>query len=212
MALDFPDSPSVSDQYTVGDKTWIWNGVAWDILQSSSTVKTVGRETIWMPAGSMLPRTTNGAAAGSVETTTNKIMIRSLDFDTSTQEFAQFVIKMPKSWNESTVTATFTWSHAATTINFGVVWALEAVAQSDGDAGDSAFGTAQQIADTGGTTNTTYITAETPAITIGGTPQPEDYVVFQVKRVPADASDTLAVDARLHGITLYFTSHARSDD
>ena len=159
----------------------------------------------------MIQRTTNGAAPGTVELATNKIMLKTLDFDTTTQEFAQFQIMMPKSWNESTISAQFVWSHAATVTNFGVVWALEAVAISDQDAGDAAPGTAQQIADTGGTTNTVYVTSETPAITVGGTPQPQDWVVFQVKRVPADGSDTLAVDARLHGLTLFVTVDANTD-
>ncbi len=159
----------------------------------------------------MITRTTNGAAAGTVETTTNKIMFSTLDFDTTTQEFAQFSIRMPKSWNEGTVTAAFTWSHASTTTNFGVVWALEAVALSDDDAGDAAFGTAQQIADTGGTTNDVYVTSATSAITIAGSPAAEDWVVFQVKRVPSDGSDTMAIDARLHGVTLYFTTDASTD-
>ena len=173
--------------------------------------KSVGRETIYIPAAAMSSRTTNGAATGTVETTTNRVMFRTLDFDTTTQEFAQMAIRMPKSWNEGTVQASFTWSHASTTTNFGVVWALEAVAISDLDAGDAAFGTAQQVADTGGTTNTIYVTSATSAITIAGTPQPEDWVVFQVKRVPADASDTMAIDARLHGVTLYFTTDAAND-
>ena len=34
MAINFPDSPSVDDTFTVGDKTWIWNGSTWT---SSST-------------------------------------------------------------------------------------------------------------------------------------------------------------------------------
>ena len=29
MAIDFPDSPSVDDQHTVGDRTWTWNGTYW---------------------------------------------------------------------------------------------------------------------------------------------------------------------------------------
>lgn len=174
-------------------------------------VKKVGKETVWIPAQAMVSRTTNGPSIGIAETTTNKNIYRTFDFDTTTQEFVQFFIKMPKSWNESTVTATFTWSHAATTTNFGVVWALEAVAFSDADAGDAAVGTAQQIADTGGTTNTIYVTGATPAITIAGSPSPEDWVLFQIKRVPADGSDTMAIDARLHGVTLYITTDASTD-
>lgn len=181
------------------------------ITENGVAVNGAGKHTVWIPATAMVSRTTNGPSTGTVETSTNKVMLKSLDFDTTTQEFAQFSIRMPKSWNESTVTFQATWSHAATTTNFGVVWALEAVAISDGDAGDAAFGTAQQVADTGGTTNTIYITAESSAITIAGTPAAQDWVVYQVKRVPSDGSDTMAIDARLHGITLFLTTDVNTD-
>lgn len=191
--------------------TTLSRSAAGELAVEGTLVKKVGKETIFIPASAMISRTTNGAAAGTVETTTNKVMFSTLDFDTTTQEFSQFSIRMPKSWNESTITAAFTWSHASTTTNFGVVWALEAVALSDDDAGDTAFGTAQQVADTGGTTNDIYVTSATSAITIAGTPAAEDWVVFQVKRVPSAGSDTMAIDARLHGVTLYYTTDASTD-
>lgn len=170
-----------------------------------------GKQTIWIPAGAMVPRTTNGAASGTVETTTNKVMLKTLDFDTATDEYAQFSIRMPKSWNESTVTAYFVWSHAATTTNFGVVFGLAGVALSDDDAADAAFGTQVTVADTGGTTNDIYQTAETAAITIAGSPAAGDWVVFQVRRNVSDGSDTMAIDARLHGVVLLYTTDAHND-
>jgi hypothetical protein len=30
MAIDFPDSPSVDDTYSVGDSIWKWTGTVWD--------------------------------------------------------------------------------------------------------------------------------------------------------------------------------------
>jgi Protein of unknown function (DUF2793) len=172
----------------------------------------VGRRTIWVPAAAMLQRTTNGAAMGNVETVTNKNIVRTLDFDPVTQEFAQFVIRMPKSWNEGTVQFQPVWSHAATATNFGVVWELAAVAVGDNEALDVAFGTAQASADTGGTTDRAFIGPLSAAITIAGPPAAEDYVMFQVARAPANVADTLAVDARLHGISLYITTDANTDD
>jgi len=174
-------------------------------------VRTVGLETCWMPAVSMIPRVTNGPSSGSTEMATNKNMLRTLDFDTATSEYAQFSIQMPKSWNEGTITAAFVWSHAATTTNFGVAWALQAVAVSDDDAADVAFGTAILAVDTGGTTNDIYVSPTTAAITIAGTPQPNDYVTFQVYRAVSDGGDTMAIDARLHGVQLYYTVDAASD-
>jgi hypothetical protein len=177
-----------------------------------SNLEIDGQQTIWVPAIAMVPRTTNPPALGSVETTTNRVMLRTLNFDTTTQEFAQFAIQMPKSWDEGTIVAQFVWSHAATTTNFGVVWQLQAIGFTDDDAADAAFGTAQTATDTGGTTNDIYISPETAAITVAGTPAPEEWVVFQVARVPANASDTMAIDARLHGVKIHYTTNAARDD
>lgn len=180
-------------------------------ILTASTGIAQGKRTIWIPASAMVSRTTNGPSIGTVEMTTNKNMVRTLDFDSTTQEFAQFEIAMPKSWNESTVTFQPVWSHPSTTTNFGVVWALQAVATSDDDTLDVAFGTEQTSTDTGGTTNDRYIGPESSAITIGGSPAEGDVVQFQIKRNPSDGSDTMAVDARLHGIKLYITLNASTD-
>lgn len=194
-------------------------GVAWSsgarielrMTAASIPPSSIGKETAWIPAGAMASRTTNGAASGGVETTTNKVMIKTLDFDASTVEYAQFGVKMPKSWNEGTVTAIFEWSHAATATNFGVAWALQGVAFSDAEALDAAFGTAITVTDTGGSTNYGYSTDETSAITIAGTPAAQDYVMFQVSRQVANGGDTMAIDARLHGIQLFYTTDAATD-
>ncbi len=171
-----------------------------------------GRQAIPIQGTSILPRATNGAAFGSTETSSSKVMLAGLDFDASTIEYGQFACRMPKSWNEGTVTAVFVWEHGSTTTNFKVSWGLQAVALSDGDAGDTAFGTAQYANDTGGTTGTIYISPETSAITIAGSPAAEDWVVFQVLRKADDGTnDTLAIDARLLGVTLYIVTDAKND-
>ena len=159
----------------------------------------------------MIPRTTNGAAPGTVETPTNKNMFKTLDFDATTKEYAQFEVWFPKSWNLGTVTFQPMWSHAATTTNFGVAWALSGVARSDDDLGDVAFGTEVSVTDTGGTTNDIYLGAESAAITVAGSPAVGDCVQFQFSRLPADAADTLAVDARLHGIRVSYTTNNTTD-
>lgn len=181
------------------------------VTVEGTPLKKAGRETIWIPAGAIFASTTNGASRGLVEMTTNKNMFSTLDYDTTTQEFGQFEIHFPKSWDLGTVTFQPVWSHAATTTNFGVVWALQGIARSDDDAGDVAFGTEQTSTDTGGTTNDIYVGPESAAITIGGTPAAGDTVQFQIKRAPANGSDTMAIDARLHGLRLFFTSNAATD-
>jgi hypothetical protein len=182
-----------------------------DDVQIATAYQAIGKHTIYSPALSMASRTTNGAAAGTAEMTTNKNMVMTLDFDTTTQEFAQFDVAMPKGWDNGTVTFIAYWSHAATTTNFGVAWGLDAVAISDDDTLDVAFGTAGVVTDTGGTTNDLYVSSESSAITIAGTPATGDLVQFRIHRDPANGSDTMAIDARLHGIKLLFTLSAAND-
>jgi hypothetical protein len=93
-----------------------------------------------------------------------------------------------------------------------VVWGVRAVALSNGDAADTAFGTAQTSTDTGGTTSTIYHGPETSAITIGGTPTAGDTVVLEVYRDVAAGGDTMAVDAYLLGLMVYVTTDAATDD
>jgi len=173
---------------------------------------TAGRHAVNVSASAMLPSATGGCAAlVQIATTANQPDIVSLDFDASTQEYAQFSIPMPKSWDEGTVTFVPVWSHAATATNFGVVWDLQAVAISDDDPISAAYGTAQTSTDTGGTTDDLYKGPESSAITVAGTPAAEDVVFFRLSRVATDGSDTMTIDARLHGIVLFITTDAEND-
>ena len=181
-------------------------------FSAAAATVTQGKHAVPIMAGAIRPSVTGGCAAvAAVAIAANQPDINTLDFDATTEEYAQFAIPMPKSWNEGTVTAQFRWSHAATTTNFGVVWGIQAVAVSDDDTMAAAFGTAQTVTDTGGTTNDLYITSETAAITIAGTPQAGDTVYFRVYRKSADASDTMAIDARLHSVVLFLTTDADTD-
>jgi hypothetical protein len=171
-----------------------------------------GKQTIWVPASAMTPRTTNGPAFGTAETTTNRVMRTSLDYDGTTQEFAQFAIAMPKNWDEGTFSFEVVWSHAATTTNFGVAWQLQGIAFSNDDGLDAtAFGASASSVDTGGTTDDVYISPEGGPMTPAGTAAEKDYVVFQIKRNLNDAGDNMAIDARLHGVRLHYTTNAATD-
>ena len=152
----------------------------------------------------MISRTTNGAADGTDESTTNKVMVATKDFDPSTTEYAQFQIRMPESWNEGTVTAEFSWAAGGTGT---VIWAIQGLARSDSDVIDTAFGTAQTVTDTVTTVGDIMISNFTAAVTIAGTPAAGDVVFFQVYR----NGGTLASDAKLIGVTIKFTINAADD-
>lgn len=183
-------------------------------LDTEKAAATVGQgqHTLWIPAGALQPNETSGPAVGLLETTTNKVQVTYLAFDATSAEYAQFQVQMPKSWNEDTLVAEFVWMHPSTTVNFDVVWGLRAVSFDNGDALEAAFGTAVEVTDTGGVTNTVYHSPESGALTVAGAPAAESLVTFQAYRVAANVADTLAVDAYLLGVRLHYTTNAANDD
>lgn len=170
-----------------------------------------GRQTIPIGAGAMRKRLTNGAAPVIEELATYKQTLGYWAFDASVSEAVQFLVPMPKAYNGGTVTFRPRWKHPATTVNFGAVFALRAVAVGDNEAMDAAFGAAQLSTDAGGTTDRHYIGPESAAITIAGTPIGGETMLFELYRVTADAGDTLAVDAQLLGVDLFITTTAGTD-
>lgn len=191
--------------------TTISRSAAGDVAVEGTLLKKVGKETIWVPAAALTSRTTNGAATGTVESTTNKVMQSSLDFDQSTAEYAQVAIRMPKSYNGGTMTATFVWTANSSSTN-SVVWGIQGMSRTDTEVIDSAFGTAQTVTDANSwpTAYTLNISAESGAFTITGAAALE-WVVFQIYRDAANGSDTLAADACLLGVFLNYTSNASTD-
>lgn len=190
----------------------VTNGPA-TITIASTVTGTAGLHTIWVPAWAMYPTFTNGASAanGAFELATNDLMLKTLDYDTTTSEKAQFSLKLGNSWNLGTVTAKVVWSHGTTATNFGVSWSVAGRAFSDNEAGDAALGTPMVFSDTGGTANNIYVSPASGGITIGGTPADGDWIIMEVLRSVANASDNLAIDARLHGVELTYTTDAETD-
>ena len=187
-----------------------WDGAAYTTVGGGGS--TQGKQAIYITAGAMQPSVSGGCAAlAAIASAANQPDIVTLDFDPSTQEYAQFGVVLPEKWNGGTITFRPHWSHAATTTDFGVVWDLQAVAVPNDGAIAVAFGTAQLSTDTGGTTNDLYDGPESSAITVAGTPAGGNMAFFRLSRVTGNGGDTLAIDARLHGITLYVVTDADTD-
>ena len=176
-----------------------------------AAVKIAGKETIWIPAVAMYPATSNGCGSlAQTELTAQRPEVKALPFDASSDEYAQFAVAFPKSWNEGTVTFQSFWSCTGT--NTGTVcFAMQGVAVSSDDTLDVAMGTAvpNTALAASGTANDLMVNVESGAVTIGGSPAAGDECFFNIFR-DVSADDQTA-DARLLGIKLYFTTDAAND-
>ena len=176
---------------------------------ASAVIKTVGKESIWVPSSAMQPTTTNGCSTlTTVETTSGRPDMVVLDFDKDSDEFAQFSVAFPKSYNLGTVTFQYFWSGLAATT--GVELTLAGVAMNDNETIDVAYGTAVAVADAAqGAVEELLVSAESGAVTIAGTMADNDLAYFRIGRDVSE--DNMAGDCRLHGIKLFFTTDAAND-
>ena len=180
-------------------------------LDGVGTLKEAGKETIWVPSNAMTPTTSNGAARATVETTSGRPDMEVLDFDKDSDEFAQFAIAFPKSWNLGTITFQCFWSGLAATT--GVAISLQGVAMNDNETIDVAYGTAVVVTDDAqSAVEELLVTAESGAVTIAGTAADNDLCYFRVGRDVSDGNDDMAGDMRLHGIKIFFTTDAANDE
>jgi hypothetical protein len=182
------------------------------VLRSgTAAVKIAGTETMWVPAAAMYGATTNGADAQQVETTATRPDMKVLDFDASTDEFAQFSVAFPKSWNEGTVTYQVFWTPSNTNTG-NCLYLLAGVSCGDSDTIDIAYGTPVTITDAGiGTVEDQQVSAVSSAITIAGSPAVDQQTYFQLQRNASSGSDTFTGDARVLGIKIFFTTDAAND-
>ena len=192
------------------EKAYFAGGTAVAVADGGTGVidAVAGKQTIWVPAGAMEARvTTAGATSHAIEQGTNLFPLRTMDFETTPDQFAGFAIQMPASWDASTVIFQAVWSAASGTGT--VIWRLKGGAYDDSLALATALGTGVTITDTVLTATDVHISPESTAVTIANTPSAEDWVMFEISR---DVTDTLGVDARLHGVKIHYTTNAGTDN
>jgi hypothetical protein len=184
------------------------------VVQSTgNAIKVAGKETIWIPSSAMYPTTTNGCAnLEQTELTAGQPELKSLDFDPSSDENAQFAVAFPKSWDPSQLIMYQVFWTANSTNTGNCVWNLKGVATANDDAIDAAFGTGIDITDAhSGTANDLNVTAQSASVTVAGSPAADEEVFFNISRDANAGGDTFTGDAKLLGIKLFFATNLPND-
>lgn len=176
----------------------------------AATTDVVGVQDLFIPASAMWPTITNGCATlAPTEMATSLANIQTLDFDQTTEEHAQFQIVLPRKWNNGTITFVAYWTATAGTPGQTVRWQMNGGAYSNDDPLTTAFGSFVAVDDTLIALNDVHVSPASAAVTLAGSPASADFIMLQVHR--ATASDDLAADAKLLGISIRLTTTSAVD-
>ena len=169
-----------------------------------------GRQTLIIRADEFLPTIANGAALGVRAVATSNIPLATMNFDTTAQEYARAPLALPKKWNKGTVTAEVIWTGAAAGSG-GVTFTVGVCAWSDGDNLQTIGGAPANSADTYLGADLLHVSPVTTNITVGQTPVDGDLLYVLLSRLVSDANDTLAQDAQVVAVRIFYNVTTSND-
>ncbi len=170
-----------------------------------------GKQTIYVSAGGMYPKTSNGCSALALrQITADRPEVQYLEFADAVSSNAEFSVGMPKSWNNGTIDFRAHWTSPSATGD--VVWNLysQFVGDTGGIAG-AAYTTFVGVTDTAGAANTGLVSAYSSALTPDGSLSDNGTLYFLIQRQGGAAGDTLSGAAQLTGVTIRYTVDALND-
>lgn len=171
------------------------------------------RKRIFFSPTAGTPTTTGGAAdAAKYQTSANLINTYWVSFDASTVEKWQTTFTLPENYDGGTFTAAVEWTGLNDPTNNGVVWGVKGMCVDNDDPIDTAFGSAVTVTDTTIASYDLHRTAETSAITFGGTPAGGDRCWLEVSRDAVAAGDTVSTDVNFMGAWITYAVDARSTE
>ena len=157
----------------------------------------------------MIPRVTNGCTVNSFEisASSSNNNFDTLDFDPSTQQFAQVMRVLPNNWSGSSpLSARFYWTTYSTATAGNVVWNLAATSLTNSSPLSSTVGTSQSALAPFVSLSAMHVSPLTNSITIAGTPAGSSPILFQISRDAANIADTYATTSSLLGVEISYPS------
>jgi len=159
----------------------------------------------WVDAGAMVPRDTDGAIAGTSESTTFKVMNDFYEFPAGIDSHVQFKLAMSDPWNLDTIKVKFYWL-SGTVVGpvADVSWVIRSNALADGDAIDAQIGLPVVTIDTYIDGTSLHITEASLPVAVANTPAAGDQTYFEVMREGSSVADDYTESVRLVGVFIQY--------
>jgi len=158
-------------------------------------------------ARDFIPSTTNGATLNAVETATNKQMVETLDFDSTTAESAQILWSPGENWDptetDNQLQFRLFWTTQGGAPGDNIDFDIFAISLDDNDAIDTAWTAITNITDVRLANNDMHITNWSSLFSVQNTPVQGNSILFKLQRDPA--SDSLGVDCQVLAMEIRHT-------
>ena len=188
--------PLTDDRWDLGSSTLVWENA--HIAFTKDT---------FFRARDFIPSTTNGAPLNTMEQATNKQMIETLDFDSTTPESAQILWSPGNNWNptktDNQLQIRLFWTTQGGAPGDNIDFDIFAISLDDNDAIDTAWTAITNITDVRLANNDMHITAWTSPFSVQNTPVQGNTILFKLQRDPV--SDSLGVDCQILGMEVRHT-------
>lgn len=192
---------------TNGDASWVTATAL-----GSNGLLTQGYESIFIPAKSFTPITTNGGTQTTMSCTTSSRMLEALVLGVSTAQYASFTIDgMPKSWDGGSILVSF---RGFTTGNSGQVWVMNVglCQLYNGITVDQSFNFSTDALGTeAGTASFVTVSGTITASISGGTASNMAGLGIMIRRNTTSASQSLAGNLFLTGVNVRYNNNLPND-
>ena len=169
-----------------------------------------GFSSVWIPASSMTPLTTDGADdLIFTEVGARQPELKSLPFPPALDRYADFDVSFPNRWDGLDLRFYIFWTGLVAGAG-DVTWSIQAFARGDGDSLDMTPIATTTVTDTFQSVTTQHISFMFD-VTPDGSPEDGDNVFCVIAREGASVSDTRNAYANLLGVKVLYNTTALAD-
>jgi len=172
-------------------------------------ISPIGLHDIWIDIDDIVPVDSGALASRIIGAGANQKAISYIPFAPSVDTFAVVKLKLPRNYNNGTLTAVFNFT-AQIAGSGAVEWGIAGVAVSNFDdlaAVATDYGTEVDVRESP-SVDFSMDTPRTAAFTLANTPVDGDTIYLKIQRRGADAADMFLQDAQLLGVYLEYTTDA----
>jgi hypothetical protein len=169
------------------------NNTIWNNLTTKETVTNTSTQnaTLWnrlkqranitIYAGSMVPSVVSGAVVVAPNSTGN-ITFMHVDFINASRANVTIPLVMPSDYDSGTISYQYIWTYSGATVSTTVTMGLEGWCGADGALMNVSYGTAVTTSDTAQGPLAIHISPVSSAVTLGGSPAPNNLCFLQLFR------------------------------